>query len=445
MDIALPSSTPQWSIIRDVRRQQLLFLAVLWIAGAIVATIFIMHETNEMFDNALRETAHVVAAHDGEAGAGVERIALAGDRRKYMTFQLRNEAGAVLARSSNAPAAPFAAPLTPGFIWIGTYRYFTERLPGGTLVQVAEFYDERRDAALGLLAGFTVPLLALLGLGGLLISRSLQKIAQPIAALNAELRARGGLNLEPIEDAGTPDELRPIVDEANMLLARVRQAFEAERAFSANCAHELRNPIASARAQIEVIAMSPEIPSNRARLQTISMSLMTIGQRIERLLQLSRADAGVATAGDPADLAAITKLLVDDYVASGKPIDLSSTATPGLRVAADSDALGILLQNLIDNALSYAAPETQVEVRIDDAGGLRVTNDCPVINPATLAKLTERFRRDRGAKIGGYGVGLSIVGELLRQTGGRIELRSPASGRSSGFEAIVTLPVVAAD
>lgn len=55
-------------------------------------------------------------------------------------------------------------------------------------------------------------------------------------------------------------------------------------------------------------------------------------------------------------------------------------------------------------------------------------------------RLRERFRRDQGAKVGGYGLGLAIVGELMRQVGGQLQLQSPASGRSTGFEAIMTLP-----
>ncbi len=85
-----------WSLTSDLKHRQLGLLAALWFAGAVLASIIIMHETNEVFDNAMSETANAVMAMmlpgdqtSLEARDRIERVALAGDRRKYMTFQLR--------------------------------------------------------------------------------------------------------------------------------------------------------------------------------------------------------------------------------------------------------------------------------------------------------------------------------------------------------------------
>jgi len=70
---------------------------------------------------------------------------------------------------------------------------------------------------------------------------------------------------------------------------------------------------------------------------------------------------------------------------------------------------------------------------------IRVVNDGPVVPPDRLAVLTGRFERG-AAKAAGSGLGLAIVDSIVRQAGGRLELRSPASGRNSGFEAVIHLP-----
>lgn len=429
-------------MIADVRRRQLRLLAMLWAIGAVVATVFIMLETNEMFDNALEEAAAIVAMHrPGDPVADIEKVAFAGDRRKYMTFQIRGSDGAVLDRSSKAPVEPYKVPLTPGLRWEGTYRYFTQATASGAVVQVQEFYDERRDAFVGLLVGFSIPLLALLGLSGVLITRTLGRVGEPVAALSDDLRSRSSQNLEELRSDG-PAELQPVVAEVNALLTRLKHAMDAERAFSANCAHELRNPIASAKAQIEFLSMFPGDPANAERLATVSQSLASLGQRIERLLQLSRAEAGLGISGASADIVGVTRLLVSDYAGRGQRVIARYETGGELLVACDRDALGIAIQNLIDNALANATEGTAVDIVVEASGALRVVNDCDPVSAAMLSTLQQRFRRDRSAKPGGYGVGLSIVGELMHQCGGRLELLSPASGRDTGFEAIIRIPMI---
>lgn len=435
-----------WSLVQDLKWQQLGLLAALWLVGALVATVFIVHETDEMFDNAMAETANAVLAFEGQLGlAGgiptAEKLALAGDRRKYLSFQVRDRDGQVLARSARAPIEPYPVPLKPGYVGRATMRYLTRAIPGTSrFVQVAEFYDERRDAFLGLLAGFTLPLAGLLSLGALLLSRSAARVAKPIQCLGRELQLRDGSNMQLIENAGLPEELEPIVHDVNRLLARLKDAFEAERAFSGNCAHELRNPIAAATAQIEYVTKFPDDASNARRMQTIAASLTVLGHRIERLLQLSRAEAGLSVSSSAADLVEITRLLVDDAVLRGHRVSFDPGDRRQMMVAIDKDAVGIAVQNLIDNAVANGDPGALVTVSVDAAGSWRVVNACAPLSADAIARLPNRFQRDRAAKPGGYGLGLAIVSELVRQVGGTLQLMSPATGRHDGFEAIMKLP-----
>lgn len=438
-------------MVRDLRWRQLSLLAALWITGVVLAVSAITHETNEMFDNAMTEVARTIVSSVQRSGLAeeqlkaTERLALAGDRKSYMTFQIRDANGSVTARSSKAPPQAFPVALRPGFTTLGQTRYVTRPLPDGSFVQVAEYFDERRDAFLGLLAGLGLPLLVLMVVGGAILSRGIGRAAAPISALVTELRARDGGDLTSIDAGQLPIELKPIAEDVNRLLSRIASTLAAERAFSANCAHELRNPIASARAQIDYIALYPNDASNAGRVQTVAASLQQLGHRIERLLQLSRAEAGGSIAGGPSDLLGVVRMLVDDYASRGHNVTLRHSDLTIAPVLLDEDAIGIAVQNLIDNAVKHSEQDKPVEVLVEASGRVRVINACPAISADRLLQLEKRFHRNRGSKPGGYGLGLAIVSELMRQCRGRLVIASPATDRSDGFEAALDLPTTVSD
>jgi len=112
---------------------------------------------------------------------------------------------------------------------------------------------------------------------------------------------------------------------------------------------------------------------------------------------------------------------------------------PPVAVYTDPDALGIVLQNLIDNALAHGNRSEPVTVRVTPDGTIAVANAGPVVPPESLATLTRRFVRG-GTSAEGLGLGLSIVEAIMAQAGGRLDLFSPARGRTDGFEAVLTFP-----
>jgi len=117
---------------------------------------------------------------------------------------------------------------------------------------------------------------------------------------------------------------------------------------------------------------------------------------------------------------------------------------PGKAVVSDldPDAFGILLRNLIDNALRHGAEGGTIDVMLTPAGLLTVANDGPVVPPETLARLTHRFERgDAGNE--GSGLGLAIVAAIAERLGTDVVLRSPRPGSDQGFAAEIQLPVEA--
>jgi two-component system OmpR family sensor kinase len=226
----------------------------------------------------------------------------------------------------------------------------------------------------------------------------------------------------------------------NLLLQRVKATIDAEREFATNSAHELRTPVAGALAQTQRLLAELRDEASKARARNIETALTKLGRRSEKLLQLARADAGLGQTATVADLGKVLSLIVRDYQrnpATGKRLIYSASADPLMR-AVDVDAFGIVASNLIENAILHGSPGGTIGVSVDDDGSISIANDGPVLSAAELESLKVRFRR--GATVAkGAGLGLAIADTIVRQMGGLLELRSPASGRMDGFEARIVL------
>lgn len=441
-----------WSITSWLRQKLLLLITGLWLSAAVVALIVVTTETNEVFDNAMEAAADTFAALappdlstlDAASALKLEQLALAGERSSYMTYQVKVRDGAVVLRSVAAAEASFQVPAARGFVNAGSLRYFTRPVGTDHIIQVQEEPEERREAFWGLLTSFLVPLLPLWLAASYLASRLAHAVSKPIITIENEVNLRGRQSLDPIDAGPLPTELKPMVGNINAMLDRLKRALAAERAFSANCAHELRNPIAVARANADLIAHklvgSPE--EENVRLQ--AEALARLGTLIERLLQLGRAEAGISQANTSCDLVRICHALMDEYAhkrQSAHRIDLDTSGLKSLLVQIDQDAAAIALRNLIDNALAYSRPGTEVAIKLSPEGAVCVTNSGPVVLSERLNVLVNRFERGGRVDVDGCGLGLAIVHQLAEQSGGRLELSSPRHGAADGFEAVLQLPL----
>lgn len=443
----------QWTIKSRLIGSLVGQVTMLWMAGVLIAGLVIHHELNEVFDSALRETvAHIVpiALQEYEIGDSAPAVRSALDRelaslstaRGHVHFLLRDRDGAIKLASSGAPT-DLSSPTKNGFRDHGAFRYYARYLANeGMWIEVAQELHERREAALGLWLGLASPLLVLLPIAAYAVWRAVGRATEPILSLSSELEARGGDHLEPIDGAGLPGELSPVIVSINTLMERLKAALEAERAFAANAAHELRNPIASIRAQFQVLSGKLMGTPEQTRSENIASLLGQLGRRIERLLQMSRAEAGLGRSRDRSDLVGLATLIVDDYRHRpdvGARLRLETPDDDSCWVAMDQDAVAIVLRNAVENAVSHGAPAEPIEVRIGADHCVSVINGCPVVAPDVLQALKGRFRRGgQGGK--GSGLGLAIVDTIMRQAGGTATLHSPAAGRPDGFELALRFP-----
>ena len=447
-----------WSIAQRLSSLLTLALTALWLVAVVAAAAVVNHETNEVFDSALQETAQRLVPlvvedfgeqsdddHEDEARVIEENLEFA-NHEEYLVYQVRDAEGHVLLRSHDAPVRAFPAALKRGHAEVGDWRFFTEHYaPADLYVQVGESLTHRREALYETMAGLVAPLALLIPLAGFVIFWTVRRSLAPLAAVRAELDARGGANLAPIAAEAMPRELAPIIDDVNLLLARLGRVLESERAFAANSAHELRTPVAAALAQTQRLAAELQGSHQRGpvldRVGQIAATLRRLGDLVEKLLQLARAEAGIALSRDPVDVMPALRLVIEELArrgAVGRRLDFDDGGWQRLTARIDIDAFAIALRNLIDNALLHGKEGGPVTVFLDGEGAVHVRSEGAAVPPERLARLTERFER-AGAEVQGAGLGLAIVEMIATQSGGTLTLHSPVPGRSDGFEAVLRL------
>ncbi len=445
-----------WKTNRNSITRQLIVtltgLAVgLWLISSLLAVLIMHHELDQSLDSALEEAAQrlltlAVASvrrdATGTVPAAVEPSVIA-PHTEYLTYQLRNRDGELLLKSHERTVEPHEAPLARGFHDTETLRIYTEPSADGMFfLQVAETHAHRHEAVLEAGLALILPLSLVIPLGAFAIARIVGHCLEPLRSLQREISERGGGNLDPLTQMPKAEELQPVAIAVDRLLDRLKSALNAERAFAASSAHELRTPLASALARLQRVSGEFDDPAVKERLLPVEADLKRLGRLSEKLLQLSRADAGVSLSEEESELRPVLDLVIDDLQRSNAyrgRIRVEAGRTASLTSRMEMDAFGIVMRNLIENALVHGAAEAPVVVDLGPGRSVRVRNAGPAVPPGDLARLTDRFHR--GAKSsGGAGLGLAIVKTIVERSGGRLEIASPAPGREDGFEVTIDLP-----
>lgn len=420
-----------------------------WCLAAAFGALVMQDEFSEIFDSGVRQTAErlvpIVAddlASRTAAGMPGRLASQKGMEQEYLVFQARDHTGKVLLHSHDSSSEPFDAPLVIGFSNTPTQRIYTAGNAEGSLyVQVADAMDHRREALMEGGTALVLPLLLLIPASIFAVIFVIRQTLSPIQGLRGDIGRKDGGNLAPLETTQLPTELEPIARSVNLLLERLKSALDAEREFTSNSAHELRTPIAGALAQTQrLIAEAP--PVLLPRIGQIERSLIHLSRLAEKLLQLARAEAGIGIAEDITDLVPVLRIVAHDMertaVGSGR---ITIRAEPeGIRIErpVSPDAFGIVIRNLIENALVHSPAASPITIDVNERGLICVTNDGPAIDRQVLEELTARFVRGT-TPASGSGLGLSIVQRLVTQMNGMLVLHSPAPGSSQGFQAVVDL------
>ncbi len=424
-----------------------LMLTVLWLLATTVTAVIVRGELDKVFDSALRETAERIlplAVTDivGREDQGVrQRLAPIREHDEFFTYLVRDAEGRILLQSHAADPAVFPPYDGPGFGQTATHRLYSDAALQGTIrITVAEPLAHRASVAREIQMGLGLPLLIVLPVALAAIILAVRFSLDPLRRFRARLEARGASDLSEVPAEGLPTEIGPLAEALNSLLTRLREAFEAERSFAANAAHELRTPLAGAIAQAQRLRAETEEPATEARAAEIEATLKRLTRLSERLLQFARAEGGRLRLETSTDMRTVARVIVEDIGRTDGPGRIVfSLAERPVMSDLDPDAFAILCRNLIENALRHGDPAAPVEVTLSPDGTLTVANDGPSLPPEVLARLTDRFER-AGTSGGGSGLGLAIVDAIAKGSQGELQLRSPIPGRTGGFVAEFHLP-----
>lgn len=429
-----------------------LVLTVLWLLAASVTALIVRDEMDEVFDSALRETAERIlplAVIDivGREDQGVtQRLAAIRAHDEFFTYLVRDAEGRVLLQSHAADASMFPPWTGPGFHETASHRFYSDAALQGTVrITVAEPLAHRASVAREIQMGLGLPLLVVLPISLAAIIFAVRFSLAPLRRFRTTLEARGARDLSEVPAGELPMEIAPLAATLNSLLSRLRDAFEAERSFAANAAHELRTPLAGAIAQAQRLKSETSDPATEARAAEIEATLKRLTRFSERLMQLARAEGGRLRMDHPTDLREVARLVVDDLERMAAPGRITLTLPdPAVMSEIDPDAFAILCRNLVENALRHGAQSAPVDVALTAAGRLVVANDGPVLPRDTLNRLTTRFERAQATEEGS-GLGLAIVAAIANRIGSPLCLESPRPGAASGFQASIMLPTEASD
>ncbi len=297
-----------------------------------------------------------------------------------------------------------------------------------------------------LIFGCGAAILAAVGVLSWFVRRGLR----PMGRIAADISAIGPKDLSArLKPDDVPGELAPVVQHLNGLLGRLEAAFAREKAFTADVAHELRTPLAGLRTTMEVsLTKTRDAAEHRTALADALAIAEQMTQMIENLLELARADAGqVELAREEVDLVSLVKerfAQFDQRVAE-RSLRVEWRVPESCRAVVDPAKFGIVLNNLFDNATSYADPREDVRIELSSDNGLtrlRVSNGANGLSRGDGARVFERYWRGDAARSARghnrhYGLGLPLSKQLVILMGGEIEV---AIDDQSRFEVSLTLP-----
>ena len=319
----------------------------------------------------------------------------------------------------------------------------------GTPVRVLSMPIERRgkvdrvlqlayplDGVLREINALTSTLLALVpfgllaaGLGGAFLTGRALRPVREIAGTAARLGASDLSERLPVSGR---DEFSELSSSFNAMLARLEEAFDRQRRFTADASHELRTPLSIVKANTS-LALEHPWPEDRYRefLAAIDTAAGRQSRIVEELLFLARADAGgLARDVGPVCLIEALEEAAEAVSRPDRPCIRLESIDPALMVPGSGSELTRLFTNLLENAVRHTPPEGTVTVSaMVDAMSVTVTvtDTGEGIAPEHLPHLGERFYRvdaARSAGTGGTGLGLAICRSITEAHGGRMTIES---------------------
>jgi two-component system sensor histidine kinase BaeS len=272
-------------------------------------------------------------------------------------------------------------------------------------------------------------------------------LVRPIRRLTAAVRGLGaGTGYSPMSERSGPGELGELGRAFDAMAGALKRNEHLRQTFVADVAHELRTPIAILQGETEALMDGVREPSSET-LASLHDETLRLGRMVEDLQTLASVDAaGLSLERHQVDLVEIAAGAAESLTAvfQDAEVDLEVSLSPAV-VRVDPDRMRQVVANLLTNAVKFTPAEGTVRLIVRAAEGsayLEVADTGPGVPPEEQERIFERFfRGNAGRAMGGTGIGLAVVKELVESHDGVILLQS-SPGKGARF--VVRLPLASA-
>lgn len=434
----------------SLRARLLFFLLAAIAVGALVqgaiAYRSTLQQADDIFDSLLQRTALSLGTGDGLLRMGPSQAkGSATPMADDLIIQIWTPDGVRVFNSRSRRPLPdqiilgFADAEVEG----STYRVYSLATPF-QVIQVAQDMQVRKRMA-GALAWRTVaPIAAAAPLLMLIVWCVVSWSLRPVKRARAQVADRRPEDLSPINVPDLPDEIRPLMQELNLLLERMRGAFAQQKQFVGDAAHELRSPLAALNLQLQSLRRASDDDSRRVAEQRLAAGIERATRLVEQLLSMARHENNAEQPpAEAVDLADVVRLALSETLpaANAKDIGIELQGAPQAMVRGRRDDLVLLARNLLDNAIKYTPAGGRIEIRLDtppEGARLLIDDNGPGIPPAERARVFDRFYRLEGNAQPGSGLGLAIARAIAQRHGAAITLEDVPGG--PGLRAQVAFP-----
>jgi two-component system, OmpR family, sensor kinase len=443
---AMATSLTRRSVVRRLTIRAALWAAVLGLTLASVAVWQYWRVSRHALDARLLDDAqalaHAITVTDGALDVDLPaelRAALTGAQSYYGIYDAE---GRLL--DGDAPAIADAEAMRTALRSVAGYREARVSGPPGATVRVgrslAPLHADVWRLATSILLASVVAILLAAPLTIWLrreLGRSMAQFDQTARALSPGQPAR-------IDLARVDEEFAGVAARLNEAFDRLEQGLVREQQLTADASHELRTPVATIVTETEWALAQPRTEGEyRDALEVCARQGRRLKELVETLLALARLEAGaVGPAYEGLDVGALVSRAIADVQPLARRHEVTVESFGGAELRADRVQVGILLSNLLSNAVRYNRPGGHVRVTAGTDGDtvtLEVTDTGPGLDEGAADRVFDRFWRaspSRAAQEGGTGLGLAISKAIVDAHHGAIACHTGAEGTTF----VVTLP-----
>ncbi len=442
-------SRARWGVRKRATATAVVVVAAALLLGGVLLLVLLQTSLISNTETAGRRKASEVAAQITSQDVSEAAQSIAANAHSGQYVQILDPAGAVVASSETSALGKPLSSMRPAagqtltqdvsslqsigdnddFLIVASGVSVGSQLYTVIVASTVQVQVDTVGTVAWFMLGATPLLLAVVGVSvWLLVGRSLQQVERirgQVSRINAS-RLEERVDVPP-----TDDEIHALVRTMNMMLDRLQASDREQRRFVSDASHELRSPLATLSASVEIAAADPTGQMWGRMQDVLSGETARMRYLVEDLLTLAKADdRGIAIAADEVDLDDEADTEIRRLRSTSKH-RVTARLDP-VRVTGDARRLGQVLRNVMDNADRHARSSVHVSLAQDpEEAVIQVDNDGDPVPEEERERIFERFVRlddSRSRESGGSGLGLAIAAGIVSAHHGSIRTLETENG-----------------